>query len=359
MKTYRPPSFCRVLYVGTTDGSSTAVHYFTNFLKLGYAVYAYDPDPFRMSNWRDALRVKLTKRPSLHHQRRAELNLVRLCRNHQFDLIFVMSQNFISAETLNAMKKASKFSPVMVYHSHDNNFSKGILKPKNFSQNLVAFDYVFTTKSQNVASYKALGQSQSIFIPSAYEPSVHHPIPDRYSRYKPDEFEVTFIGTYDKSRAPLLEAAGWHRLNVWGDRWNRAPLSADRRKRINGGPVNFLEYSDVLSHSKCILGLLREEAQDLHTQRTFEVAACGGLQFAPRNEEIQSFFTDKKEIVLFSSTDELRELINYYLAHPAARRAVARRGHERLLKGQHTYMDRLHEILKTAGFSSSRLSIRA
>ena len=358
MKGYRPPSFCRVLYFGTTDGSSTAVHYFTNFLRLGYAVYAYDPDPWRIDNWRDEFILRVTKRPATHHRRRAELELVRLCRNHQFDLIFVMGQNFVSAETLNTIRKASKFPPVIVYHSHDNNFSPGILKPKNFAQNLVAYDYVFTTKSQNVQQYNILGQANSFYLPSAYEPSIHHPIPDKYSRYSPEQFDVTFVGTYDKCRAPVLEAAGWNRLHVWGSHWMRAPLSPERRSRIEGGPVNFLEYSDVLSHSKCVLGLLREEAKDKHTQRTFEIPACGALQFAPRNEEIQTFFTDNKDIVLFSNADELREKLNYYLSHPTQRRVLAQKGTERCVKGKHTYLDRVLEILKISGFSSSKVSLK-
>jgi spore maturation protein CgeB len=243
------------------------------------------------------------------------------------------------------MRKASKRPPVMAYHSHDNNFSAGILKPKDFDKTLCAYDLVFTTKSQNVPRYRELGQDESHFLASAFEPSIHHPIDDRYSRYSGQSFDVTFIGTYDRSRLPFLEKAGWNRVHVWGDHWKRFPEYRKLKSRIHPRAIYDFEFADVTSHSKCALGLLREEAEDLHTTRTFEIPACGALQIAPRNEELLSFFKEEEEIVCFQSAEELKDKLDFYLRNDFKRLQIARRGHERCLRDKHTYLDRVKEIL--------------
>jgi len=336
----------RVLFLGSTQGNSTSLHYFTSLVRQGHSVYPFDPDPMWARHFADKVRIRLLKEPPPANVQASTSKVLSLCRDNQFDLVFVMSQNFLSADVLESIRRVSQKPPTIIFHSHDNVFSPGILTPPDFESAIRAYDFVFTTKSQNVVRYRALGQPNAHFLPSAYEPSVHRPIGGEHRTYHGPEFEVTFVGTYDHSREPLLEAIGWQRLHVWGDRWSRSPQYAEHPERIHPKAIYHFEYAEVLSHSQCALGLLREEAEDLHTQRTFEIPACGALQIAPRNAEIATFFKEGKEIVLFSSLEELKEKVDYYLSHPKARKEIARKGYERCLKDRHTYDDRVTEILK-------------
>lgn len=348
MKRSASPSL-RVLFVGSTAGDSTSVHYFTNFLKLGFSVYPFDPNLFHTQNlWERAL-VAVSKTPPQRNIERAEGALIELCRKNPFDLVFVMAQNFLSPSCLAQMREVSNVQTTLVYHSHDNNFSPGVLTPPDFEDVIRSFDFVFTTKSQNVERYKLWGQANSYFIPSAYEPTIHRPVPDSHSRYAKDRFPISFVGTYDKSRDPILEKLGGERLEVWGSHWARSPHYGKQFARIHPYPIYFFEYSDVISHSQCSLGLLRAEAQDLHTQRTFEIPACGTLQLAPRNDEILSFFEEDREIICFSSPEELKHKVDYYLSHPQSRQKIAQKGYERCLKSEHAYSDRISRILEVTG----------
>lgn len=337
----------RALFFGSTRGTACSLHYFTSLVRLGHEALPFDPEYFAAQGPVERLLIRARKGPTPRKMRRVSEALVRLCRESRFDLVFVMAENFLESETIETIRRASASPPRFLYHSHDNNFAPGILKPPGFFDTLAAYDAVFTTKSQNVARYREIGQTNAHYVPSAYEPTVHHPVPAAYSRYERD-FDVTFIGTFDGSRPPLLEAAGWDRLHVWGSDWRRWPDYARHAERITPRPVYYFEFADVLSRSRCALGLLREEAEDRHTQRTFEIPACGALQVAPRNDEILSFFDEGKEIVCFGSREELKEKLDYYLSHETERKRIARAGYERCLAGRHTYVDRVAEMIRLA-----------
>lgn len=336
----------RVLFLGSTEGTSTSVFYYTNLIKLGHLVYAYDADALSTRNLFEKAHLKWYHRPTRKRVNEVSSNILSLVKRYPFDLIFVMTHNFIPADTLNEIKKITHGRTTLVYHSHDNNFYPGVLTPDNFAETMRAFDFVFTTKSQNVEKYRLIGQSNVHYIPSAFEPSVHCPMPDSSSRYATKPLDVTFIGTYDRSRDAHVQAIGWQNLTIWGSHWKRYKLYHVHQRRIHPYPVYFSEYSDIVSHSKISLGLLRQEAADRHTQRTFEIPACGTLQIAPREPEILQYFKEDKEIVCFATPEELRDKTLFYLRNEKARQLIARRGQLRVHRDGHTYLARVQEILK-------------
>lgn len=335
----------RILFVGSLRGHDTSQHYFTNLVRLGHTVLPFSPDFFRGRNPVEQALIRLRRRPTVSVEQSIARELEAICKESAWDLVFVMGETFFGAEVLRQLKRArSGHAPIFIFHSHDNVFAEGILKGRDFFDSLREYDFVFTTKSQNISRYQAHGQANAHYLPSAFEPTVHHPIPVERSRLA-SKLEVSFVGTYDASRVPLLEAVGWERLHVWGDRWNRYPVRGTYSDRIHSKAAYYFEFADILSHSKVSLGLLREEAQDRHTQRTFEIPACGALQMCPRNEEVLGFFEEDKECVFFGSIDELLEKVTFYLENEKARQKIAEAGHKRVLADRHTYQDRVRTIL--------------
>lgn len=343
----------KILFVGSTKGTACSHFYFTSLVRLGHQVLPFDPEYFMAAHPIEKFLIRLNHGPIQAKRKRVSKALLQICRKNRFDAVFVMAENFMECHTMEAIRQLPS-PPLFLYHSHDNNFSKGICKPSDFWKTIAAYDYVFTTKSQNVARYAQSGQEKVFFIPSAYEPTVHHPITDSYSRYKGADLQTTFIGTYDRSRDVYLEAIGLEKLLVWGNGWERYSGYNKFRGRISPEAIYYFEFADILSHSRIGLGLLRQEAEDRHTQRTFEIPACGALQIAPRNEEILSFFNEGEEIVLFSGPDELRDKVNYYLTHESERSRIACRGYERCLGDPNTYVDRVSTMLT---FASKNLSL--
>ncbi len=335
----------KILFFGSTDGTHCSLHYFTAMVKLGHDVFAFNPHYFQTGSLGEKVMNKLRRGPSPSRIARSNQTFLELTRKNSFDLVFVMAENYLSAEVIRQVQKDSNGRTRFAYHSHDNVFSAGIVKPNDFEATLKAVDFLFTTKSQNVKRYQQLGQVNSFYIPSAYEPACHRPVPAAESRL-PRDYPVSFVGTFDGSRIPDLAAAGWDRTFVWGNGWTRWTEFGRHRDHITPVAVYYLEFADVIGRSQCSLGLLRAEAEDRHTQRTFEIPACGGLQFAPRNDEILGMFEDGKEIVCFSSPDELREKLDYYLAHETERKKIAAAGYRRCTTGKNTYADRVHQMLQ-------------
>jgi spore maturation protein CgeB len=337
-----------ILFIGSTQGDRCSLYYFTSFTRLGHTAIPVDPQYFEGKTAVERLHIRIRKGPYTRKVDAVSDRIIDMCRKNPFDIVFVMAENFFSHETIESIRTSVKRPPIFIYHSHDNNFSDGIMKPRDFDWTIRAYDFVFTTKSQNVARYNAIGQPNAIYVPSAYEHTVHRPIPDAESRFASKKINACFIGTYDQSRLKFLNAVGWDKLQVFGSNWRRYPGFLTHRNQIHPNPIYYLEFSDVISHSRCNLGLLREEAQDLHTQRTFEIPACGGMQIAPRNDEILGFFEDKKEIACFSTPEELKDVVQYYLNHESERESIAKRGYERVTRDKHTYLDRAELMIRTA-----------
>lgn len=330
----------KILFVGSTHPDSTSIYYFQNLKRLGFEVSSWDPGFFKDRT----LFERLFKHPSRKRIKLVNLALLKHLREVSYDLVFVMGENYFQKETVQEGKNNRTKRPQFLFHSHDNLFAPGVRKPEDFFESLSEFDIAFTTKSMNVSKYASLGQPNTHFIASAFEPSIHRPIAPQMSLLK-SAVPVSFVGTFDHSRIAYLEAVGWDNLHVWGNGWRNYSSYRRYQKAITPKAVYSFDFADAISQSACSLGLLREEANDLHTQRTFEIPACGSLQIAPRNEEIQSFFSEDKEIVLFNTLEELKEKAHFYLHHPAQRQKIAKAGFDRCLNGQHTYFDRTQTML--------------
>jgi spore maturation protein CgeB len=336
----------KILYFGTLDPTSTGRFYAKAFEDLGHQVQTFDPLYFQSRSLLQKIWIKARKAPIRSHVAAVGEELIQLCHRYTPDWIFVLSENFLEPHVLEALKQQNP-RLLITFHSHDNLFFDGILKSKNFFESVKHYDIVFTNKTQNVARYQALGAPVAHFIPSAYEASIHKPVPDDKSLYG-EMLAVSFVGTYDHSRDRYIEAVGWDRLNIWGNGWRRYHHYLKNSEHIVPRAVYTNEFADVVSHSRINLGLLREEADDRHTIRTFEIPACGGFQLAPRNDEILRFFDENREIACFGSPEELKDKVDYYLAHESERKKIAEAGYQKCVKAKNSYYDRVSEMCEVA-----------
>ena len=63
-----------------------------------------------------------------------------------------------------------------------------------------------------------------------------------------------------------------------------------------------------------------------------------------RTTELLTLFEEDKEVVCFQSPEEAAAQIEYYLAHPAEREAIAQAGFERCVPA-YSYDNRMRQIL--------------
>lgn len=84
-----------------------------------------------------------------------------------------------------------------------------------------------------------------------------------------------------------------------------------------------------------------------YSDRLFEQPGRGAFQIFPNIKGVEDCYEDGKEIVLYEhgNLEDLKEKIDYYLAHHSEREAIRQAGFERT-KRDHTYVKRWGEILR-------------
>ena len=82
--------------------------------------------------------------------------------------------------------------------------------------------------------------------------------------------------------------------------------------------------------------------------RNFEVPGCGGFTLTGRAENLEDYYRDGKEVVIFEDADDLVRKVQYYLDHDDERAAIAQSGYDRTMH-EHTYIHRFNEIFDCIG----------
>jgi spore maturation protein CgeB len=76
----------------------------------------------------------------------------------------------------------------------------------------------------------------------------------------------------------------------------------------------------------------------------FETAGCGGFQIADLKPMSPSLFEPEREVVTFQTRADLKEKVDFYLAHPQDRLAIAERAYNRAQK-DHTYEQAANHVI--------------
>lgn len=152
-----------------------------------------------------------------------------------------------------------------------------------------------------------------------------------------------------ETRLTVVGALGPLGMCAWGDRgWQ---LAAPQGVRWMGPAGHRAELNRVYSSSLVNVDIGRIYQDDIVTMRVFDVLACGGFLLAQHTSDLERCFRVGEEIETYSSLDELRAKVRYYLANPAARARMASAG-SRAVGERHTFEHRLDGILQRSGVAA-------
>jgi spore maturation protein CgeB len=294
------------------------------------------------------------------------------------DLIFfVLMRDEVSPITLSLLRQRWTTS---------NWFADDQWRFNTFSRNVAPlFDYPITVDKFSVPRYREIGCSRVILAQWA---SPYVPLPRE--RDAP-QGGVSFIGSRNSVRDWYIESlrlngivvhcygAGWPEGRVDQSRMQQIVASSKISLNLTNSRPRDIGYflfcigrafrslfgvsrtSDgyVRSLRHALGGLLdffrSSKTVEQIKARNFEIPAWGGFQLSQFALGIDDYFIPGKEIVLFSTMQELFELVHHYLANDSEREAVRSAGNIRA--AQHTYEQRfLHvfgEIAHDKGESGS------
>jgi glycosyltransferase involved in cell wall biosynthesis len=271
----------------------------------------------------------------------------RLLRSHssgRYDLIFITKTLEVRPRVLTGLKERNRAKLFCYYPdnplddnpAHCNANSRGIIPE---------CDVFFIFAKFMVPSLVAAGARRVEFLPFAWDPGLHHPVILTGEEQKKYQCQLAFVGAYSPDRAQWFKHLLDHDLAIWGPGWKQA-IRLDQRfaGAVKGKSLVGEDFCKAYVAAEIGLNIIQScHGGDGHNMRTFEAIACGGFVMSNRTSELVELFEEDREIVCFSTPEELREKVSYYLAHPEERAAIAAKGWKRIQS--ETYCHRARRIL--------------
>ncbi len=142
-------------------------------------------------------------------------------------------------------------------------------------------------------------------------------------------------------RLACIQGLKKYGLRIHGDKeWERLlENSVDIRK-----PLNYYRELPLL-YNACSINFNATSLQmrEAVNQRVFDVPACSAFLLTDYQESLNELF-DTGEVVTYKNTEEIPELVTYYLNNQSARDGIAEKARSRVLR-EHTYKHRLDSMI--------------
>ena len=338
-------SSLHIAYIGPEWG--TSLHRARALQRLGHAVTLIDP-------WSWLGRSKWVGR-WLHHAGglgvglRIDRRLFEAVAAARPELIFVNQGEFLGPALLRRLRT---LDVPIVNHTNDNPFSgRDGLRFRRYWKALPYYDLLAVPRAENVEQAKRQGVRNVVRVWFSADEVVHQPrqlSAEARERYAAD---VAFIGTWMPERGPFMAELIRRGvpLAIWGDRWQKDsewPVIAPHWR----GPGIYDDdgYAAAIQSARICLGLLSKGNCDLHTSRSTEIPALGGLLCAERTSEHQALYEEGHEAIFWQDAAECAAQCQRLLADEPLRQEIARRGQERARRNNHYNEPMLTGILKTA-----------
>jgi len=198
------------------------------------------------------------------------------------------------------------------------------------------------------------------------DPASHRPIVLNDKEREEFTCDISFAGAGYMNRNQFLAGLTDYVLKIWGVNWTHPSLRAAIQRP--GERFTSELFARIVAGSKINLNLHSSTSHpgvdpncDAINPRVFEIAACGGFQLCDPCKGLDACFNFGTELPVYASLKELREKVDYYLAHPEERGQIAAAARERALR-DHTYEQRaaqmLELLLKAHGARILRKGIR-
>jgi len=266
------------------------------------------------------------------------------------DFILIIKGNEILPLTLKKIK--ANTSAVICNWNPDNPFNAKVVS-QNHLKCIPYIDKYFIWGTFLIDKLKDIGCKEVIHLPFAYDSLIHNNIWDKdRTNEKNKLFDVLFIGTWSKYRESILKHITHYPLTIYGSvgsKYSAPSIKNDALQKLHTKyPVFGRQYSKLLCQSKIVLNLLRPQNHPGHNMKTFEIPATGSFMLSTRTPEQNLFLIEGKEAEYFSSVQELRYKIEYYLDDEIARKKIAHNGYVKII-GKHSYSNRAKTILRELG----------
>jgi spore maturation protein CgeB len=267
-------------------------------------------------------------------------NLVSHVRRTRPDILLMGKAETITLETLVEIRK--KTDTVIINVFPDNPLYMG-----NF-ETIAPCHFFFVKDSYVLETLHKAGLDNVFYLPQCTDPDVHRPLELTSGDKAEYEADLTLIGSMYPYRLKFLEQLLEFRPTVWGRGWSRSG-NGEIAKIYRGRDIRGSRKAKAICGAAISLNP-HHPLNDINgvNRRTYDIAGCRGFQLADLKPDMQRVFSVGNEIVCYSTLDELKSLVRYYLDRPAERNQIAEAAYNRVIR-EHTYDVRARQILDIAG----------
>lgn len=200
------------------------------------------------------------------------------------------------------------------------------------------------------AQLRRIGCVHNAFAQTGCCPHAHRPVTLNDDEKDLYDCDISFAGAGYPNRIEFFKGLTDYRFKIWGVNWNAPELA----RLLPEGESRFdnEKFMKIVAGSRINLNLHSSNTHygvdpesDAINPRVFEIAAAGGFQVCDPCKGLDQFFDPDRELPTYRSLRELREKIDYYLAHEEERQAAAERARQRALE-EHTYARRAKGMLQ-------------
>ncbi len=230
------------------------------------------------------------------------------------------------------------------------------------------YDYFFHIQpGEFEEKLDAVGCQHHAHVQTACDPQRHGPTTLSEEEQGQYGCDLSFAGAGYYNRIEIFKGLGDYNFKIWGVNWSDRYLrrllpEGEKRfdaevfmKIVAGSAINLNLHSSSTHNGV-------DPACDAINPRVFEIAAAGGFQLCDPCVGLDKLFDFDTELPVYRDLRELREKIDYYLAHPEERQAMATAAQTRVL-AEHTYelraKDMLRHIFSAHGAKLIKRGIRA
>ncbi len=252
------------------------------------------------------------------------------------DLVWVDQGEWFGPRILRSIRERCGSSLPIVNYTVDDPFGgRDARRFAGFLRAVSSYDLLAVVREENLAEARIRGARAVMRVWRSADEVAHAPRELSIEQRRRFASEVAFVGTWMPERGPFMAELIRFGvpLSIWGDRWQKAPEWSRLAPHWRGPGLDVDEdYAAAILSAKVALGLLSRGNRDLHTTRSLEIPALGGLFCAERTNEHLELYEDGHEAVFWTNAVECAEKCMALLADAPRRRAIAAAGHARALR---------------------------
>ena len=214
------------------------------------------------------------------------------------------------------------------------------------ARRLRAFELVLTSFPHYVERFRRIGV-QAEYLPLAFDERVLGLLEDE--RAPAEQHGAVFVGALNRRRhrrgnALLERAARRASIDFWGYGPRGWPRDSPIRRNYRGEAWGLGMYRVLRAARIAVNRHIGEAAEFANNMRLYEATGVGTMLLTDAKANLGDLFEPGREVVTYSSADELADAVDHYLRHHSERRAIARAGQQRTLR-EHTYRKRMEELV--------------